>query len=123
MASESSQTSTCIVGADSGVVSVANTSTLLAHATIDADPTSTYPRRKLLLITNNSTAHAVFIKFGSAPTATSDYHVVLNYCQGTVDTAAYIPPGSMLLDASVPQDNVYAITASSTASVDVLVGV
>ncbi len=120
MASEN--TSSCIRGADSGQVSVANTSTLIAHATLDVDPTSTYPRRKKLQITNAG-AKTVFIKFGAAPTATSDYDLVLVPSGGTVDMAGYTAAGIYDEDVCVEQDNIYAITNSSTSTINVYVGV
>lgn len=120
MSSENLQS--CVSGADTSQVTVASTSTLVAHATIDTDPTSTYPRRKNIKMCNTGTK-AIFVKIGSAPVATSDYHFVLVPSQGTIDTSNYIAPGTYLEDINVEQDNIYAITSSSTSTLNVYIGV
>lgn len=111
-------------GSDSGQVTVQNTSTLICNATefVGNPGTNTLPIRKQLIITNTG-AKAVFIKIGSAPTATSDYDFMLVPASGTVDTSDYVAPGVFYADVSVPQDNIYGITASSTTTVNVYVGV
>lgn len=106
---------------ETGQVAILATATLIAHATIDVNPVSTYPRRKRMILCNTGTS-TVFIGVGFQPTS-SNYSFLLVPSQGTLNTSNFVAPGLDLEDDNVFQDNIYGICATATTStINVTIG-
>ena len=108
------------LGTASADVACSTNSAVAAAATSHLASSNTAPRRKFLSITNIGSKW-VFVGVGRTPTSTA-YDFALQPISGTIDTN-YVAGGTVWWDSAVPQEAINVITANSTSTVAVLVGV